>query len=627
MSNSGKVWDTREAYKQIRNNTWSRGAGRGFACGGGTPTNVNTVDVITLSTTGNAADYGDLATIQGGAPGYGSTTRGIIHAGEGAPGYINNITYINFSSQGNGSDFGDSTQSGGFGAGHSNNTRGIVGSFYTPMVSSPHISNVMEFITMASIGNATDFGDLGETVMGLAGYGNNTKWFKSGGSSNGSWTGYSNRIDTVTIATTGNSSDYADLNTGVNRAAGFSSTTRGITAGGYVSPGAYTALVQQNDLSSGATGTDFGDLTVARSAAGGVDNSVRGSVMGGYDGSSVTNHIDFMQIATSSNATDFGDLTVARIYIAGVDDSNAGLDFSQTQRQSVTYMPGSGRILSNGGNAPHGGTIEYTNISTLGNGIDFGDSAGGTTRAYCAATSNMTRAMFMGGDTPSKTNLVDAVEIASRGNSFDFGNLTAVAGTSQGCASTTRAINAGGVDSSYSNIIEYAAFATAGNFTDFGDLTAATGGPAGASSPTRGLFMGGYTPSASNKIDYITIASTGNATDFGDLTTTIVYAAGGASSTRALRMGGATVNVIDYVTTASTGNATDFGDLTVARGSLGGGSSNTRALALGGAAPSESNVMDYVTIASTGNAADFGDMYVTRGYFSSASDSHGGLQS
>jgi hypothetical protein len=92
-------------------------------------------------------------------------------------------------------------------------------------------------------------------------------------------------------------------------------------------------------------------------------------------------------------------------------------------------------------------------------------------------------------------------------------------------------------------------------------------------------------------------------------------------------MGGATVNVIDYVTTASTGNATDFGDLTVARGSLGGGSSNTRSIALGGATPSESNVMDYVTIASTGNAADFGDMYVTRGYFSSASDSHGGLQS
>lgn len=86
----------RKAYKEQRNNTWSRGSGRGFGCGGSTPTNTNTVDVITLSTTGNAADYGDLATIQGAAPGYGSTTRGISHAGEGAPGYINNITYFNF---------------------------------------------------------------------------------------------------------------------------------------------------------------------------------------------------------------------------------------------------------------------------------------------------------------------------------------------------------------------------------------------------------------------------------------------------------------------------------------------------------------------------------------------------
>ena len=125
----------------------------------------------------------------------------------------------------------------------------------------------MEYITIASIGNATDFGDLGETVMGLAGYGNNTKWFKSGGSSNGSFTAYSNRIDTVTIATTGNSSDYGDLNTALNRAAGFSSTTRGITAGGYISPGSFIGEIQQNDLSSGATGTDFGDLTVARAGA------------------------------------------------------------------------------------------------------------------------------------------------------------------------------------------------------------------------------------------------------------------------------------------------------------------------------------------------------------------------
>ena len=49
MSNSGKIWDIREAYKQIRNNTWSRGAGRAFGIGGTTPSATNIIDVVTLS--------------------------------------------------------------------------------------------------------------------------------------------------------------------------------------------------------------------------------------------------------------------------------------------------------------------------------------------------------------------------------------------------------------------------------------------------------------------------------------------------------------------------------------------------------------------------------------------------
>ena len=186
MSNSRKVWDVREAYKKIRDNDWSRGSGRGFACGGLSPSTLKSIDVITLSTTGNAADYGDLYSSAEGAGGYASTTRGFAHGGEN-PSYSNIIQYFNFSSQGNSADFGDSTTSGGFSAAHSNNTRGVVGGFYTPNTPSPHISNIIEFVTMANTGNATDFGDLGETVFGNAGYGNNTKWFKSGGSNDGSW--------------------------------------------------------------------------------------------------------------------------------------------------------------------------------------------------------------------------------------------------------------------------------------------------------------------------------------------------------------------------------------------------------------------------------------------------------
>jgi len=622
MSNSGKLFDAKDIYKLRRNN--EGGSKIGLFLGGATPSNTALIDKITFNG-GNATDFGDLTLARNQAVGGGSDTRAVAMGGTtgGPAGYQNVIDYVQFHSTGNAADFGDLTVPKNGPAGGSNQVRAIESGGYT---SSDNTTDVIDFITIASTGNATDFGNNRTvTQYTAAGAFSPTRGLLAGGDIPGS-PYLSNTINYVEIATTSDSIDFGDLTSNISNICGSSSNTIALFAGGQTP--SRQSTIDRVTISTLGNATDFGDLLAATNGQGdqGVSDNIRGVFAGGF-APSIQNVIQSISFTTSGTATDFGDLTAAKAQGTGASNCGGGLVPGESQLPSVTYMPGSGRIISNGGDNPDGGQMEFITISTLGNGVDFGDSAGGNQRAYCGATANATRAMFMGGDTPSKTDLVDAVDFASRGNSFDFGNLTATAGTSQGCASTTRAINAGGVSGSYSNIIEYAAFATAGNFTDFGDLTAATGGPAGASSPTRGLFMGGYTPSADNKIDYITISSTGNATDFGDLTTTIVYAAGGASSTRALRMGGATVNVIDYVTTASTGNATDFGDLTVARGSLGGGSSNTRALALGGAAPSESNVMDFVTIASTGNAADFGDMTATRGYFSSASDAHGGLQS
>ena len=68
------------------------------------------------------------------------------------------------------------------------------------------------------------------------------------------------------------------------------------------------------------------------------------------------------------------------------------------------------------------------------------------------------------------------------------------------------------------NPIEYIEIASLGNSIDFGDLAAATGGMNnGAASPTRGVFAGGYTPSKTNTISYVQIATTGDAIDFGDI--------------------------------------------------------------------------------------------------------------
>ena len=68
--------------------------------------------------------------------------------------------------------------------------------------------------------------------------------------------------------------------------------------------------------------------------------------------------------------------------------------------------------------------------------------------------------------------------------------------------------------------IDYVNIATKANGINFGDLSLSRRQGAGLGSPTRGVFTGGYLHASPflryNVIDYITIASTGNAQDFGD---------------------------------------------------------------------------------------------------------------
>ena len=86
-----------------------------------------------------------------------------------------------------------------------------------------------------------------------------------------------------------------------------------------------------------------------------------------------------------------------------------------------------------------------------------------------------------------------------------------------GVSTTVRGCFGGGRTPSASNVIDYITIASTGNATDFGDLTSARLNPGSMSNNLTGLFAGGATPSVSDIIDFITIASTGNATDFGDI--------------------------------------------------------------------------------------------------------------
>jgi hypothetical protein len=273
-------------------------------------------------------------------------------------------------------------------------------------------------------------------------------------------------------------------------------------------------------------------------------------------------------------------------------------------------------------------SISYINISSRGNTQNFGEvtpNMGGG----CAGLGNATRGLVAGGFAPSYHDVIEYITIAAGGNSIDFGNLTDARRYASGASSSTRGVFAGGYSPGVVNVIDYVEITTIGNALDFGDLSEQGEALGTATSPTRACFAGGRHPQTDEFIDYITMASTGDAIDFGDLSQArqnMCYHTS-SSSTRGIFGGGiipAQVNTIDYITIAATGNAIDFGDLTVKRRLGFNVSTQTRAVFAGG----YNNVtsMDYVTIATAGDAIDFGE--ITSGQLFSGgacSDSHGGL--
>ena len=91
---------------------------------GPNPTDV--IDFITISSTGNALDFGNLITARRYSGSTSSSTRGLV-AGGADPGKLNSIEYITIPSKGNALDFGDLSNSIDQTEGNSNGVRGIFG--------------------------------------------------------------------------------------------------------------------------------------------------------------------------------------------------------------------------------------------------------------------------------------------------------------------------------------------------------------------------------------------------------------------------------------------------------------------------------------------------------------------
>ena len=197
---------------------WNAGANdsvRGFVMGGSnpalTPARSSSIEVITMASTGNANSFGDLTQRSRRGSGCSSPTRAIHFTGRDDPARTKDIQFFTMATKGNAVKFGEATDNrdstaGGF----SSNTRGVFGGGNSPDTAS---SNVIEFITIASEGNATDFGDLTVARISGGGASSKTRGLFCGGYAYPGSVVQKNEIDFVTIATTANATDFGDLTT------------------------------------------------------------------------------------------------------------------------------------------------------------------------------------------------------------------------------------------------------------------------------------------------------------------------------------------------------------------------------------------------------------------------------
>ena len=296
---------------QNQSNSAGGTGARALIGGRASPSHTNIVDYVSISTQGNAQDFGDMVGSFYRYARASSRTRGLFAGGQPGSGIQEQIQFFTFASTGNGTDFGDLLSGGKFGGtGESNQTRGLFAGGATPTK-----VNTIEYVTIAQTGNAVDFGDLSSTALQNASCCSSVRGIFAGGYSPSN----TNTIDYVTFSTLGNAQDFGDaIGDRLRECGGGSSATRGLFLGG--SPGVKT--IQFLTMATTGNTQDFGDLITAVSHNCATSSTIRALSIGGL---STVNTIEFVTIATTGDALNFGDLTTGGHLPNAMSNDHGGL--------------------------------------------------------------------------------------------------------------------------------------------------------------------------------------------------------------------------------------------------------------------------------------------------------------
>jgi hypothetical protein len=241
------------------------------------------IDYFDITSAGNAADFGDLTVARYESGSGSNKSRGICMGGDDGTGSpaSNHVDYWAFATLGNAVDFGDMFAGARLGCGAHNTIRAlyaggrIEGQVYYDHGSQAGLgdgsmSNILEYVTIATTGNSTDFGDLTRTKHRMArgvitnstrgafcgGVGGTAD--ESGGGSGNST--FSVQIQYITIDTTGNATDAGDLTRQGYSSAATGDGTYGCTMGN----SANSNVIDRFTIATTANAADHGDLVAAK---------------------------------------------------------------------------------------------------------------------------------------------------------------------------------------------------------------------------------------------------------------------------------------------------------------------------------------------------------------------------
>ena len=234
--------------------------------------NYNQIDRFSFTTDGDATDWADCTTtMKVRAAPASSCTDGFTYGGEdGAHLNTNVIDKFPFASQTNATDWADAVKAQYAGAGCSSDTYGYAMGgvqHLAPGIPSGTVINSIERYPFATQTNATDVGDITVTRHTPVGVSSLTHGYCCGGTFAPAPAGTQDYdvIDRVSFATGGNATDHGDLTAVIRHPSAASSTTHGYVCGGGWGPSwsAVVNAIQKFAYASNTTATDVGDITIA----------------------------------------------------------------------------------------------------------------------------------------------------------------------------------------------------------------------------------------------------------------------------------------------------------------------------------------------------------------------------